>query len=86
LQGKPSRRIWRSSSVSSRITASSGSGGRTSEDLVLDKVGITRRTLTFLGLEPADRLVISEQTRTQGDLLNELWVDRYRELSAQRGL
>jgi LPS sulfotransferase NodH len=56
------------------------------EDLVLDKVGIARRTLNFLGLEPPDRLVISEQTRTQGDALNELWIDQYRELAAQHSL
>jgi LPS sulfotransferase NodH len=56
------------------------------EDVVLDKVGVTRRTLDFLGLEPPDRLVISEQTRTQGDALNELWIDQYRQLAAQRGL
>jgi LPS sulfotransferase NodH len=54
------------------------------EDLVLDKVGITRRTLDFLGLEPPDRLVISEQTRTQGDALNEHWIDQYRELAGER--
>jgi LPS sulfotransferase NodH len=56
------------------------------EDLVLDKAGIARRTLDFLGLQPTDRLMASEQTRTQGDALNELWIDQYRELAAQRGL
>jgi hypothetical protein len=28
----------------------------------------------------------SKQTRMQGDALNELWIDQYRQLAAQRGL
>jgi trehalose 2-sulfotransferase len=56
------------------------------EDLVLDKAGITRQILHFLGLEPADGLAIAEQTRRQGDVLNEVWIERYRELVGQHKL
>jgi trehalose 2-sulfotransferase len=55
------------------------------EDLVLDKVGITRRILDFLDLDgPSEGLVIAEQTRRQGDPLNERWIARYRRLAAER--
>jgi hypothetical protein len=56
------------------------------EELVSDKVGVARQALTFLGLEVADGLAIVEQTRRQGDELNDGWITRFHEIAALQDL
>jgi LPS sulfotransferase NodH len=56
------------------------------EELVSDKVGVARLALTFLGLEVADGLAIVEQTRRQGDELNDEWITRFHEIAALQDL
>jgi trehalose 2-sulfotransferase len=52
------------------------------EDLVSDKVALTRRALAFLGLEASDGVAIVEQTRKQRDALNDEWVRRFQQIAA----
>jgi trehalose 2-sulfotransferase len=56
------------------------------KDLVADMSGITRRSLSFLGIEhPAD-LAVQARTSRQADSINNDWAARYRDiLAANRG-
>lgn len=50
------------------------------EELVPNRVEVTRQVLGFLDVEMGDDLSIEERTAKQGDGLNEEWIARYRSL------
>lgn len=50
----------------------------TYEELVNDKVGVTKDVLAFLGITLPRGATITERTRRQADELNSRWIDLYR--------
>jgi hypothetical protein len=58
--------------------------GVSSEELVADMVGTTRRVLAFLGIVPPEDVRIVAKTASQADVLNQQWAAGYREVLAAR--
>jgi LPS sulfotransferase NodH len=55
------------------------------EDLVADKMGITRTVLRFLGIEAPARRSVEETTMKQADEVNSEWIAQYHEIATARG-